>query len=194
MEKPEMHHLPRLSREFYQAFAVVHWTITFEDRATGWLDELFHQYFRELLLHAAAREGLFCPTYCLMPDHIHLLWMGMKVSTDQIVAMKFLRQQLNAEVAKRSRPEKLIKLQKQSHDHVLREQDRKRNAFAKICFYVLANPAENKLVVKAEDWPFHGAIVPGYPTFHPLEDNFWPLFWEQYERQREPTPDDVSGS
>jgi len=37
----DMHHLPRLDRKFYQSFAVVHWTITFEDRSTGWLDEAF---------------------------------------------------------------------------------------------------------------------------------------------------------
>lgn len=99
-----MHHLPRLDRKFYQSFAVVHWTITFEDRSTGWLDEAFHAFFRELLLHAAARQGLFCPAYCLMPDHIHLMWMGMKISTDQIVSMRFLRTHLATEFERSSRP------------------------------------------------------------------------------------------
>ena len=59
--QPPWHHLPRLAPEFYRAFSVVLWTITLEHRATGWLDDLFHARFRELLLHAAAREGLFCP-------------------------------------------------------------------------------------------------------------------------------------
>jgi len=66
-EQPDWHHLPRLAPESHRGFAVVHWTITVERRATGWLDENFHLKFRELLLHAAAREGLFCPVYVPMP-------------------------------------------------------------------------------------------------------------------------------
>src|SRR5262249_49602455 len=58
--------------------------------------------FRELLLHAAARENLYCPAYILMPDHIHLLWMGLKLSSDQINAMRFLRQYLQVEFTRRS--------------------------------------------------------------------------------------------
>ena len=69
-------HLPRLPREYYQGDAMVHWTLPTFDRATGWLSDGFHARFRELMLHAAAREGLFCPTYCLMSDHLHLVWMG----------------------------------------------------------------------------------------------------------------------
>jgi hypothetical protein len=62
-EQPEMHHLPRLDPECYRGFAVVQWTITLERRATGWLDDRFHLHFRELLLHAAAREGI--PITCI---------------------------------------------------------------------------------------------------------------------------------
>jgi len=46
--------------------------------------------FRELLLHAAARQGFFCPVYVLMPDHLHVVWMGMRVCTDQRLANRFL--------------------------------------------------------------------------------------------------------
>ena len=55
------HYLPRLRREFYQADAVVFWTLPVEHRARGWLSESFHAAFRELMLHAAAREGLLSP-------------------------------------------------------------------------------------------------------------------------------------
>jgi hypothetical protein len=63
----EWHHLPRLAPACYQGFAVVHWTVTVEHRAVGWLDDLFHARFRELLLHAAAREELFCSNLLLRP-------------------------------------------------------------------------------------------------------------------------------
>jgi hypothetical protein len=61
--------LPRLLRHHYQGHAVVFWTNTLEARARGWLTPAFHATFREMMLHAAARERLFCPIYCLMPDH-----------------------------------------------------------------------------------------------------------------------------
>jgi len=96
-----MHHLPRLPRPYYQAFAVVHWTITLEDRTQGWLDALFHAQFRELLLHAASRQGLFCPTYILMPDHMHLVWMGLRLASDQINGMRFFRKYLQLEFSRR---------------------------------------------------------------------------------------------
>jgi len=111
-----------------------------ERHATGWLDEKFHLHFRELLLHAAAREGLFCPAYVLMPDHLHLLWRGLCVSSDQRNAMKFLRKHLAVELERRSPGGVEFELQKQSHDSVLREKDRLRGAFEKSCFYILDNP------------------------------------------------------
>src|SRR6201995_3551317 len=124
-EQPDWHHLPRLVPEFYQGFAVVLWTITLERRASGWLDERFHLHFRELLLHAAAREGLFCPVYVLMPDHAHLMWMGLYPDTDQRNAMKFLRKYLALELGQRSANGVEFELQKQSHDSVLQEKDRR---------------------------------------------------------------------
>ena len=70
---PFSHYLPRLKRVFYQADAVVFWTLPVSHRQQGWLTDGFHAVFREMMLHAAAREGLLCPAYCLMPDHLHLV-------------------------------------------------------------------------------------------------------------------------
>src|SRR6266496_4807260 len=149
-----------------------------EARATGWLDDAFHAYWRELLLHAAGRAGLFCPAYVLMPDHLHLLWMGLSLSSDQINAMRFLRRYLQTEFTRRSAPGKEpYQLQKQAHDNVLRAEERKRGAFASACFYVLANPVRAGLVLESSEWKWNGAVVPGYPDVHPLDEEFWPLFW-----------------
>ena len=186
--QPEWHHLPRLDPRFYRGFAVIHWTITLEHRATGWLNEPFHLRFRELLLHSAAREGLFCPAYVLMPDHLHLIWMGLRAETDQLNAMRFLRKHLAAELARRSPTGMEFELQKQSHDSVLREKDRLRGAFEKACFYVLNNPCRKELVKRPHDWPHFGAVVPGYPFLHPLAEDFWDQFWKLYLQNRQPEP------
>jgi hypothetical protein len=113
-----------------------------------------------------------------MANHLHLVWMGMTRESDQLNAMKFLRRQLGPLL-------KPHKFQHQAHDHILRENERKRGAFASVCFYVLANPVRAEVVKKIEDWPFCGAIVPGYPTLHPTQEDFWKIFWELYVKKRE---------
>jgi REP element-mobilizing transposase RayT len=170
-------YLPRLPCEYYQGDAVVHWTLSIAHRKQGWLDETFHAAFRELLLHTAAREGLFCPTYCLMPDHLHLVWMGLRLDSDQLNGMAFLRTHLKPKLAPQ-------KFQHQPHDHVLKEEERRRDAFALVCHYILENPLRAELVNQPDEWKFSGAVGPGYPTLHPLQDVFWEKFWKLYAQAK----------
>ena len=172
-------YLPRLPREYYQADAVVFWTLTIFDKAKGWLTPAFHQHFRELMLHAAAREGLVCPVYCLMPDHLHLVWMGRRPDSDQINGMAFLRTYLEPELSP-------AKFQPQPQDEVLRDEQRKRNAFAKVCFYIAANPVRAKIIGEKEIWPFTGCVVPGYPKLNTASEDFWPKFWRIYGKLKQP--------
>jgi len=229
MSNPDLHSLPRLERSRYQAFAAVHWTMKVEPAIPGWLTANFHQDFRMLLLHACARERLFCPAYCLMPDHLHLMWLGLSLESDQLNGVKFMRTYLNrllkgnllenrgkfagktfavdsrprpqnqarglvrenkagSAVNSRLRPQVGWKLQSQAHDHVLREEERKHNAFARVCFYILANPMRAELVEHETEWPFSGAVVPGYPDLYPFQEDYWELFWKIYYQQREPMP------
>ena len=174
------HYLPRLLRDFYQADAVVFWTMPVAHRQQGWLNDSFHATFREMLLHAAAREGLLCPAYCLMPDHIHLVWMGLRRETDQRNGIKFLRAQLGSFL-------KPAKFQHQAHDHVLTTKERQRHAFSLACAdYVLLNPLKAGLVKAPGAWPYVGAVIPGYPRVNVFEDGHWPWFWKHYFAAREP--------
>jgi putative transposase len=174
------HYLPRLKREFYQADAVIFWTMPIADRRAGWLNDSFHAAFREITLHAAAREGLFCPAYCLMPDHIHFVWMGLCRDADQRNGIKFLRAQLGKIL-------KPIRFQHQAHDHVLTLEQRRRNVFSLACAdYVLLNPWKERLVQEPSDWPYLGAIIPCYPEANVFEADYWPWLWERYFEMREP--------
>ena len=148
------------------------------DKAEGWLTPAFHQDFRELMLHSAARENLLCPVYCLMPNHMHLIWMGLQPNTDQRRGMAFLRSHLKHRLAP-------VRMQHQAHDHVLREDERKQNVFATGCNYILNNPVETGLVEKASDWEYSGSVVPGYPALSPMADGFWEVYWGVYWKQRQ---------
>jgi putative transposase len=166
--------LPRLAGEFYRGQAVVFWTHTVDRRGTGWLDEHFHASFRELALHAAIRENLLCPIYTLMPDHLHLVWMGVGNNSDQRIATRFLRSFLADALAPN-------RWQHQPHDRVLRSEERKQNAFFAMVNYIAANPVRAGLVTVPENWRYTGCIVPGYPDLHPLGNGFWQKFWRLYE-------------
>jgi len=172
-------YLPRLKPEEYRGYAVVHWSLPMEERAKGWLNDKFHSSFRELMLHAGARESLLCPVYCLMPDHLHLIWMGASEQSDQRRGMAFQRTHLKRALAP-------ARFQHQAHDHVLREDERKQDAFANACSYVLSNPVRAELVISPDEWKYSGAVVPGYPTLHPLhQENYWELVWKIYRAKRE---------
>ena len=76
--------------------------------------------------------------------------------------------------------------QHQAHEHLLKEKERRHNAFARTCHYLLENPLQAELLKHSDEWPFSGVVVPGYPTLHPLQDDFWPKFWKLYNASKSP--------
>ena len=146
-----------------------------DDRKTGWLIPIFYYKFRELLTHTMFRYGLCCPIYCCMPDHLHLLWLGLAEGSDQRNAMKYFRRQLNRLLEKLG-----AVLQKQPYDHVLRPDERQTAAFAAVVEYIARNPERAGLVGpdKYREYSFTNCLLPGYP-----EVTFWqPDFWDRFDR------------
>ena len=174
-------YLKRLPPEFYRGQACVHWSLTIEDRKTGWLVPIFYYKFRELLTHAMFRYGICCPIYCLMPDHIHLLWLGILDSADQRVAMKFFRGQLNPVLEKLH-----VRLQDQPYDHVLRDDERLPAALQAVVEYIARNPERKQLVPldAFREYAYTGCLIPGYPDLKPFQPDFWNLFDRLYSKLR----------
>ena len=166
-------HLRRLDGAEYRGHAVVHWTMTIRDRRTGWLDAKFYYRFRELLTHWQFRFAIACPIFCLMPDHVHLMWMGILDSSDQKLAMRNLRQRLNESLSRVG-----FALQDQPYDHILREDARLEEALIEACEYIARNPERAELVGVDEyaNYPYSGWLVPGYPELRPFVSDFWTRF------------------
>ena len=159
---------------------MVHWTLCMQDRRIGWLDPLFHGAFREHLLHACGLHDLVCPVYTLMPDHMHMLWMGLAATSDQREAMRFLRRCVNERLAVIEIAGCQPRLQKQGYDHVLREEERKRGAFEKVAWYIAENPVRAGLAEGAKDWCYTGCMVVGHPAWDVFHERFWDTFWGWY--------------
>jgi putative transposase len=153
-------YLKRLPPEYYRGEAAVHWAMTMDDRRTGWLIPIFYYKFRELLTHTMFRYGLCCPVYCCMPDHIHLLWMGLLDDSDQRSAVKFFRKQLNPVLEALG-----VRLQQQAYDRVLRESDRHGSAFESAMEYIARNPERAGLVAadRYREYVYTNCLIPGYP-------------------------------
>ncbi len=163
-------HLRRLERKYYQADAAVHWSINIRDRRRGWLNDVFFCRFRELLTHSLFRYGLACPMFCLMPDHLHMVWMGLCQGSDQLNAMKHFRVRCND-----SLQEIGYELRDQAYDHVLKDQERGDAEFRNACEYIARNPERAGLVAVDEfaAYPYTGCLVPGYPELRPFDSDYW---------------------
>ena len=113
-----------------------------------------------------------------MPDHWHMIWMGLDVSADQRLACAFLRKYVAPFLGSAS-------FQDRAHDHVLRENERKRGAFQATCHYLRENPVRATLCVEWTDWPYSGAMIAGYPDLNHRAPDFWDTFWKIHARMIE---------
>ena len=138
-------HLHRLESGFYRGDAIVHWSLTMLNRKQGWLNGLFYYRFREILTHTAFRYAIACPIFCLMPDHFHMVWMGLLDESDQLLAMKHFRKATNETLRRIG-----YELQDQAYDHVLPIHERQDEAFHDVCEYVARNPERAGLVWTAK--------------------------------------------
>ena len=166
-------HLGRLDRANYQGEAVVHWTQAIRDRKQGWLTPVFLYRFRELLTHTMFRYGLACPIFCLMPDHMHMVWMGLCGGSDQLNAIKHFRTRCNESIERIG-----YELQDQPYDHVFKDEERQDAEFRNTCEYIARNP-ERAGLVEVDQYashPFSGCLVPGYPELKPFEVDYWDRF------------------
>lgn len=168
-------HLPRLRPAYYRGHAFVHWTLTIEHRATGWLTPRFHDLWRLTLLHACARYHLAIPVYVLMPDHIHVLAAGLAAESDQRTAIEFLRRHLRAGLAPAD-------WQQQTYDHVLRADERARGALQATARYISENPVRAGLVTGADAYPYGRCCVVGYPDLNVHAPGYWESLWRIYNR------------
>ena len=174
-------HLKRLPDEYYRGQTYVHWTLCTENRKTGWLTPNFYYKFRELLTHTMFRFDVCCPLFCCMPDHIHMLWVGLSAAADQRIGMRYLRKHVNAILGYYG-----VVLQRQGYDHVLQDDERMESGFEAIAEYIARNP-ERKGLVPIDgyaSYPYTGCLVPGYPELKPFHDQYWFRFWRTYSYLR----------
>ncbi len=147
------------------------------DRKTGWLIPAFYYKFREILTHATFRHSFTCPIYCLMPDHMHLLWIGIDDRSDQLKASEYFRKRINESLKRMG-----CAFQHQPYDHVLKDEERLKSELVHLVDYIARNPERKQLVGtdQFKRYPFTDCLVPGYPELKIWQSDFWERFWRCY--------------
>jgi len=127
-----------------------------------------------LLTHAMFRYQLACPIYCLMPDHMHLLWTGVAELSDQLVAMKSFRRDVNDALGRIG-----FQLQLQAYDHVLKEDELECEAIESTVEYIARNPERKQLIELDEfaTYPFTGCLLPGAARLRLFAEQGWDEIW-----------------
>ena len=170
----EHDYLKRLDQACYRGQVWVHWSLTMDDRRTGWLSPLFLYRFREILTHTCFRFDVACLIYCLMPDHLHMLWHGLTDQSDQLRAMSFFRKQSNVSLRRIG-----FQWQSQPYDRVLREAEVEQNELQHIVEYIARNPERSGLVPVDgyASYKYTGCLLPGYPELRLFEPDSWTRIW-----------------
>jgi hypothetical protein len=109
-----------------------------------------------------------------MPDHRHLVWLGLRDTSDQRTAIEFFRRHLHPALSSAG-------WQRQAHDQVLGDEGRICDAFVNVAEYILGNPMRAKLARCSADYPFLGCGVPGYPDLDVCATDYWERFWRVYD-------------
>ncbi len=162
--------LKRLPRPNYCGTAWVHWILAIDERRVGWLDAKLLYRFREVLTHTAFRYQLACPIFCLMPDHMHLLWVGLAETSNQLTAMQRFRLDMNDSLQRIG-----YSFQRQSYDHVFKGNELEQNAIEDVVDYIARNPERKQLVPLGgfATYPYTGCLLPGACRLRLFEEGSW---------------------
>jgi putative transposase len=108
--------------------------------------------------------------YCVMPDHVHLLVVGLDARTDLLAFVKGLKQKTGYEF-KRISGRNLW--QKKFYDHILRAGD----SIDAVAAYVWMNPVRKGLSANPKSYPYSGSLLLDWASVK-LSEEDWAPEWK----------------
>jgi putative transposase len=140
----------RFEREAYLGARSYFVTAATRDRYAAFVEVDVVSMCLQILEDAALKCGFSLLAFCFMPNHFHLLVEG---SDDSDLA-KFMKsfKQRSSHAYRQMTGQTLW--QKSYYDHIIRNEDDKRESF----LYILQNPLRAGLVENIEDYPFLGGV------------------------------------
>jgi putative transposase len=143
---------PRLADSLYIGVRTYSLTICCDERRIVLTEQAARDIVLTELRRTSCSYRIAVLTYCLMPDHIHLVARGEARDSDCLAFMRIFKQ-TTAFRWKQQSGQRLW--QRSFYDHVLRDGEDAKD----VVKYVLANPVRAKLVASPKDYPHSGSFV-----------------------------------
>jgi putative transposase len=125
----------------------------------------------EILRATSIQHKMAVYTYCLMPDHLHALVIGLHRSSNlQFFVMDFKRKATAEFQSSNSTPLWLKKF----YDYILRSND----SNDRVAAYIWMNPVRKGLCVNPRDYPYSGSFAEDWKPSLDLT-NPWIPSWKQ---------------
>ena len=159
--RPRPHRLPA---DRYVGKVCVSFTSCTAERQPALLDDELQAALRDRLAIAAENHGCTVPVFVFMPDHMHVLILGMHDHSNVKLAMDEFKL-LSGGWLFRNRPG--VRWQKDYWDHVLRPSE----GWHRQAMYIAANPCRAGFSEDVFSWSGTGSI--GYDLREVLSDAFW---------------------
>ena len=115
-----------------------------DSRMAIWLIEQLRQHSRS---HSFAVHA-----YCVMPDHLHALVLGLDISSDLLAFVASLKQKTAYEFHGRFHR---VLWQKKFYDHILRPKE----SPERVAAYIWMNPVRKGICKDVRDYPYSGSFT-----------------------------------
>ena len=109
-------------------------------------------------------HGCLVPLYCLMPDHLHVMFLGQNDQSRPKLAMDRFKYEFGNWIEE-FHPD--LDVQKDYYDHIVRRSE----GWERQARYIALNPVRKGIATEIFDWPFIGSI--GYDVREVLLDAWW---------------------
>jgi putative transposase len=109
--------------------------------------------------------------YCAMPDHLHVLVLGLDIESDLLVFLKELKQNTAYQFQRRFHR---ALWQKKFYDHILRPRDSPEQVAA----YIWMNPVRKGLCRAPQDYPHSGSFAFDWKKVVPPVES-WTPSWKE---------------
>ncbi len=127
-------------------------TMCSEKRAPIFVDPRLAKWLIEALRKESEVQRFLIEAYCLMPDHLHFLAMGITLSSNLLTFAKLLKQK-TAHVYLQRTGARLW--QKNFYDHILRSSEEP----TRVAAYIWLNPVRKGLCKGFEEYPYSGSFA-----------------------------------
>ena len=141
----------RLPRENYRGEITTAFTLCVHDKKPIFQNLTVIEAFINLLYASVEHSRCIVPSYCFMPDHLHIILTGAEHQADLWKTIVSFKQKTGYWL---SRNMPASRWQKDFYDHIIRTEQ----TIATQVRYILDNPVRTGLAPAWQEYPYNGSI------------------------------------